>query len=209
MVAGSSMWLLVLAAVLAGCGEDHATVSVAPEDVVLRAEVVPYAELTEAERAEIGSSCCTYSKTGGWTGSDVAQFKPEQGFVVRAVVDPYALAQLSFLHSCGSVMQVKTCSAEELRRKVSEAVGHPNPYMLYGRYKNSWVFFNGTRQVPSTAKFEGHYTRMLRRLRGPPRDSMLIGPLPERPTRMRIQIRHDWDGQKQTLPSPEVALPRP
>lgn len=211
MVAGSpSRWLLVLAAVvLAGCGEDHATVSVAPEDVVLRAEVVPFAELTEAEREEIGSSCCTYTKTGGWMGSDLARFEPEQGFVVRAVVDPYALAQFSLLHSCGSVMHVRTCTTEELRWKVSETVGHPNPYMLYGKYKNSWVFVNGTRQVPRTQKFGGHRLQTVRRLRGPPRDSMLIGPLPERPTRMRIQVYHSWDEQKQTLPSPEVALPWP
>lgn len=200
--------LVLTILLLTGCGGDNAQVNTRPDEVILRAEVVRFSGLSESERQAIGNYCCSYSRTGGWTPSDLERFEPEDGYFVRAVVNAEALAQLSLLHSCGGVTYIDTCSSEELSAKVAQILQASGSYRLYGKYMNRWAFANVAGEVPSTEKFEGFRLLLIDR-KSPSRDHVTVGPLPAEPTRMRIQLYHNLNEQKRVVPSPELTLSHP
>lgn len=198
--------VVILMSLLLGCGEDKAQVSVTPEEVILSATVARYSGLSDSEREILGKYCCTYSRTGGWTSGDLERFEPEEGYFVRAVINADALAQFTFIHSCGGATYVESCSQEELSQKMTQTLQDSNPYGLYGKYKNRWVFLGASGEIPPTEKFEGFRLLSVERQQNPRHDHVLIGPLPEEPTRMRIQPHYNLSEQGQVLPSPEAVL---
>lgn len=166
---------------------DQATIDPQLSDqVILEAHVFTYNELGKKERDRIGSYC-SYS-TGGWTARDLVRFSPENAYFVRARINIDALARMTEANQCGTNMQRTRCSEEELQQNVASLVGDPNPYMLYGKYNNSWVFMASGTTVPVTEKFDGHRLLSIKRDTASRSDEVLIGPIPHRPDEMIIEL---------------------
>ncbi len=54
------------------------------------------------------------------------------------------------------------------------------------KYMAHWFFFVGSVEIPPTRKFVGHDILSIQRSDDKRRDVVLIGPLPQRPTRMML-----------------------
>jgi len=167
---------------------DQATIDPQLSDrVILEAHVITYEELGKKERDSIDSLCCSYS-TGGWMAQDLVRFSPEKAYFVRARINIDTLARMTEANQCGTIMQATRCSEEELQTKAASLAGHSNPYMLYGKYKNSWVFMASGTTVPATEKFDGHRLLSIKRDTASRSDEVLIGPIPHRPDEMIIEL---------------------
>jgi hypothetical protein len=180
--------ILGFAALLSLSCSDQATID--PQlsaQVILEAHVLAYKQLDKQERDIIGSLCCSYS-TGGWMARDLVRFSPEDGYFVRARINVDALARLTEANQCGTSTHATRCSEKELQMKAVSLAGHSNPHMLYGKYKNSWVFIAGGTTVPATEKFDGHRLLSIKRDAASRSDDVLIGPIPRKPDDMVIEL---------------------
>jgi len=123
-------------------------------------------------------------------------FPVEDSYFVRLTIDNLALANLTLINSCGSVAAQRRCNKEELQAEI-DSVLSSRPLFLYGKYKNRWRFKSGSADVPETEKFEGFATVSIDR-RGN-QDLVLVGPIPRRPTEVRIEMYHGGPVVRRTL----------
>lgn len=62
-----------------------------------------------------------------------------------------------------------------------------NPYSLYGKYKNRWIFYDSIDiMIYETSKFKGHNIIEINRTDF--FDEIIVGPLPKKPHKMFIKI---------------------
>jgi hypothetical protein len=117
-------------------------------------------------------------------------------FFVSLKVDAYELAKLTFKYTCNHPAffsaGTKQCSSEELSEKIQEALSEGYYLSLYGKYRNSWVLFNNENEIPGTLKFGGHSVSEFKRSQNNI-DSIILGPIPEKPTKVLIQIYNKPD----------------
>ena len=212
---GCSLLLFILVAAfvlywmsrLGGPDTDRDLLVRTSSEVIEQAEVLAFDLLSERERNDIPKTS-SYSLSGSWGSGCCRTFDAEDGFYVRAVVNPFALALLTFYSSCGTSLSIVNCTTSEIAQKVDTTTGpSANPHALYGKYKNSWRFSSSTGEIPSTRKFAGHSAIVERFGRGRlARDTVLVGPLPERPTSMAIQIYHGLTKERTPIPEPMITL---
>ena len=203
LIAGAFLGLVALLCL--SCSDQARIDPELSDQVILEAHVFAYNELNQQERDMIGSLCCSHS-TGGWMARDLVRFSPEDACFVRARINIDALARMTEANQCGTTMQVTRCSEEELQTKAASLAGHSNPYMLYGKYKNSWVFMASGTTVPATEKFDGHRLLSIKRDTASRSDEVLIGPIPHRPDEMIIELYSPSAKGHEPLRNPRRAL---
>lgn len=139
---------------------------------------------------------------------DMKSMPMQEAYFVRAQINATALAYWTFLYSCGNPTAQKACSEEELAEKTQSALTLSEPNRLYGKYMNSWSFFDGETDLPMTEKFTGYGMVDLHRIREGDRvlDQVVIGPIPGQPTKITIQLANNLDGEGRTLGSPSTEI---
>ena len=155
-------------------------------NVISKAFVLTFDQLEEQEQNLI-DSYCSYS-TGSWMSRDLVRFSPQDGYFVKAIINIDALSRITVANQCGTTGNPARCSEKELSMEAESLIGHQNPRMLYGKYKNSWVFISDGKTVPPTEKFDGHRLLAIRRDLSSRTDDVLIGPLPIEPDEMIITL---------------------
>ncbi len=137
-----------------------------PKEVIEFAEVLTYKNLSDSEKEKIKYGCYCYPKN--WNRG--VEFKKEDAYFVKTRLNNGLLAELS---------ESRTFSKDYL---ISS-----NVHSLYGKYHNRWKFMDnyGVTICP-TSKFAGHKTLSIKRIGQI--DELIIGPLPERPKKMIIEI---------------------
>lgn len=193
--------------VILGCKE-AAPAGPPVSGVIQKARVLTFTDLSPAQQAKMAATF-TYSRTGGWMSSDRASMPTASGFFVRAEVNATALAHWTFLYDCGGSTYVRACSGSQLTSKMAAALGSPSA--LYGKYRNSWVFLANGRALPATTKFEGYEIVNIQRRQegGNVIDDVTIGPIPEKPSLMVIQLQNNMAEDKRTIESPSLELGGP
>lgn len=177
--------------------------------IILDAKILTYNQLTPAEKSKISEYCCSYAGKSGWV--DSTAFEAEKGYFVRAKINRQPLAYWTFLYSCGKTLTVKKCSEKEHAAKIKKAIQDNNPYGLYGKYNNSWIFYNGKNKIPATDKFDGHDILTDKRDKKKQLDELLIGPLPQKPSSMTISLYYGMtDKEKEIIiPQFKINIPTP
>lgn len=179
----------------------------AVSDVIRNAKAVRIEHLTDREKEDLGKTF-TYSAGGGWMSSDLRSKPIEDAYFVRAEINATALAYWTFLFDCGGFPKHRSCTEEELTQKTASALDLSEPYGLYGKYRNAWVFFQGNGKLPSTTKFDGHRIRTIRRSLegGRVTDYVTIGPIPGMPSNMAIQLINNLTPEGKTLENPSIEV---
>ena len=118
---------------------------------------------------------------GGWaTPRNSTQFDKRDGYYVKAVLGNRQLAELS---------KSKVFKPEEVLTK--------KPLFLYGKYLNRWTFQNDRGEISETQKFSGFNTIEVKRVGN--QDTVWIGPIPEKPSKMTILGRGDDSATKPSI----------
>ena len=181
-------------------------------EVIQSASVVSFVELSEEEKADLENSYIgetfSFSSTGGWMSIDMKDMPIQDAYFIRTQINATALAYWTFLYSCGSPSAQRACSESELTQKMQSALSFSEPNRLYGKYRNSWQFFDGEDSLPLTRKFTGYGTVDLHRTRENETilDRVIVGPIPNRPTRVSIQLMNNIDGEGQVIQSPLLEI---
>ena len=137
-----------------------------PSEVIEFATVFTYENLDETEKEKIKYGCYCYRNS--WRNG--TEFKKENAFFVKSRINNNLLAELS---------------ANDPFTK--DKLITSNVYSLYGKYHNRWKFINSQgMEICETQKLTGH--RTLNIVRIGQTDEVIIGPLPEKPTKMIIEI---------------------
>jgi hypothetical protein len=198
-------WLLVAVLVLSACGNSEENYNKAAEaawKAIARAEKIGYHDLTPTQKQAVGDSA-TYSATG-WMPSGLERFDTQSAAYVTVVINRKDLAFVSLLYSCGGSTYVRECSEETLTKKMADVLYDENPRSLYGKYMNSWSFYDGSSELPQTVKFEGY--RLLEIKHESEEDELLIGPIPGSPDRIVLNIYYNLTQDKHTIRAPDARL---
>ncbi|GAB3767650.1 hypothetical protein GCM10028818_00850 [Spirosoma horti] len=141
-------------------------------NVVHGGKVYDWASLPASIKTQVGNFHLYYN--GGWaTPRNSTEFKKEDGFYVKALIDNKMLAELS---------QSNAFKPEEVLAE--------KPIFLYGKYKNRWTFQDqGGNEISETEKFDGFDT--IEVVREGQTDTVWIGPIPNKPVQMTILLRGD------------------
>ena len=202
------MWV---ATSVTGCRESP-PVGPPVSEVIQGASVISFTELSEEEKAGLKNTYTdesfSFSSTGGWMSMDMETMPIQDAHFIRAQIDATALAYWTFLYDCGTLSAARVCSEKELAEKTQLALTLSEPNRLYGKYMNSWRFFDGETDLPMARKFTGYGTVDLQRVREGNKvlDQVVIGPIPGQPTKMTIQLANNLDGEGRTLGSPSTDI---
>ena len=155
---------IIIVGLIAGCSNDN--VKINPEGIIESAEVLTYSELSAIDQEKVESDCICHPKN--WNIG--VKFEQDSTFFVKVKLNNKKLAQLS---------ESNTFSIDKL---LSD-----NVYSLYGKYHNRWKFKNSAgKQICETAKFQGFYILTIDR--SGEYDNLIIGPIPEKPSELIIEI---------------------
>ncbi|MEW6737423.1 MAG: hypothetical protein AB1489_39445 [Acidobacteriota bacterium] len=168
--------------------------------IIIDAKVLTYEQLSQAEKGKISQYCCFQAGKSGWV--DATQIEAENGYFVKTKINRKPLAYWTFLYDCGSSLKKKKCSEKEHTAKVKKAIQDNNPYGLYGKYRSAWRFYNGKKMIPSTDKFNGHDLLTDKRDKKKQIDELLIGPLPQKPTGMTIELSNSLTDKDKSITIP-------
>lgn len=136
--------------------------------VIIQAKVIEYNDLSEEEKeSNFTTNVCCYPEN--WNNG-VDCISKEDAFYVKVKINNILLAILT---------ESNAFSMDDLLDE--------NPYLLYGKYHNRWGFWdeNGV-EICETSKFEGHNYFGVKRDKNV--DELIIGPLPKKPKKMKIEI---------------------
>lgn len=145
---------------------------------ILTTKVLSWDQLNIIQRDRI--SAHNFIHPDGYDKGPV-EFEREKAFYVVATVDIKSLAKLS----------------ESDAFKADKILENNNPYAIYGRDKNTWRFTNSGLIIHTTDKFQGFHIEHLSRNRS--KDSVLIGPIPEKPEVMIIKYLGDGKIKSDTV----------
>lgn len=150
------------------CSEKNDKKNINSSDVIISATLLKFDDLSINEKSNIiFDKCCCYPKN--WNKGENC-IEKENAFYIKAKINNNLLSYIS---------ESNTFPREELLNQ--------NPHFLYGKYKNRWKFLNEDGQIIcETSKFEGHNSFEL--VRFDSIDNIIIGPLPEKPKEMIIEI---------------------
>jgi hypothetical protein len=153
---------------LFGCSEKKDRKPIDASKVIISATLLKFEDLNDSEKADmIFDDCCCYPKN--WNQGENC-IEKENAFYVKAKINNNLLSYIS--------------ESDAFPR---ENLLNENPHFLYGKYRNRWNFINEKgNPICETSKFEGHNSFKLSRLDSI--DSIIIGPLPEKPKEMIIEI---------------------
>jgi len=140
------------------------------KDVIEYAEAIPFDSLSKKQQEKI--DYCYYYPYNNWR--DTEEFDKKESYFVRARIKNKFLAELS----------------KSSAFPVSTLLDDSNPRFLYGKYSNSWKFYDKNNiSIRPTTKFGGHDIQEVTRIGD--LDNILIGPLPKKPDLMEIEILSD------------------
>jgi hypothetical protein len=158
---------IIFAFIILGCNSKEAK-SINASDVIISATLLKFSQLNDAEKSDmIFDKCCCHPHN--WNQGENCVEK-ENAFYVKAKINISLLAYLA--------------ESDAFPRK---HLLDPNPHFLYGKYVNRWAFLDD-KETPicETSKFDGHNSFALSKLDSI--DNIIIGPLPEKPKKMIIEI---------------------
>jgi len=158
----------ILLLIFFSCNSKKETKQNNSSEVIISATLLKFEDLNRYEKADmIFDNCCCYPNN--WNEGENCVEK-ENAYYVKAKINISLLAYLS--------------ESEAFPRK---HLLDPNPHFLYGKYVNRWAFSND-KGIPlcQTSKLDGHNNFGLSRLDSI--DNIIIGPLPEKPKKMIIEI---------------------
>lgn len=146
------------------CSDDVAELK--PEEIIESASVLKFSELNSADQEKVEYDC--FCHPNNWNQG--IKYEKDSTFFVKVRLNNRKLAQLT---------ESNTFSIDDL---LSD-----NPYSLYGKYHNRWRFKNSSGAfICETAKFQGFYILTIDR--NGDHDDLIIGPIPEKPSKMIIEI---------------------
>lgn len=153
---------------LIGCSGKNEKKPIDASKVIISATLLKFEDLNDSEKADmIFDNCCCYPKN--WNQGENC-IEKENAFYVKAKINNNLLSYIS-----------------ETDAFPRDNLLNENPYSLYGKYRNRWNFTNEKgNPICETAQFEGHNSFKLVRLDSI--DCIIIGPLPEKPEEMIIEI---------------------
>jgi hypothetical protein len=200
------IFLSLVLLLLSSCSNTK-EIAIKPNPIIIKSQVISYSQLSSEEHISIDTlcrdSCVYYIQNNGQTIAKVENEDRKKSFYIRTVIDYIPLAELTFKYSCNRENNLKTCSKEELNKKVMDTLKEENPYIFYGRYINNWTFLR-----PNGEKLEGINILYLQRQGTPLRDHLLLGPLTEKPVKFRMEIKNNEKNntQKNGLESPDLEI---
>jgi hypothetical protein len=157
---------------------------------IIQSQIISYSQLSSGENLSVDTlckdGCVYYVQNNGQTIAKVENEDRKKAFYIRVLIDAMYLAELTIKSSCSQENNLKTCSPEEVNKKVVETFKEENPYTFYGKYINNWIFFRENGE-----KLEGINILYLQRQGNPLRDHLLIGPLTEKPNKLRMEIKNN------------------
>jgi hypothetical protein len=152
--------------------------------VIINAKVLTFKELSSIQATKHNYNSFCYPNN--WRNG--IEFDREKAFYVFAKINNKLLAGLSENES----FQINDMLTE-------------NNYSLYGKYLNRWEFIDSVGNVIcETDKFDGH--KILEIIRIGEIDEVIIGPIPEKPKIMLINIQDSKYYPKNPTPKFELNL---
>jgi hypothetical protein len=162
------LFFTILLLAFFNCGENEKKSPIIASEVIIDAITLNFDDLNDIEKEDmIFTRCCCYPKN--WNRG-VNCIEKEDAFYVKAKININLLAELS-----------------ESKIFTKDKLINSNPHSLYGKYHNRWQFLDEDENwICETSKFDGHNDFML--VRKGNIDEVIIGPLPEKPSKMIIEI---------------------
>lgn len=146
------------------CGNEVEVIK--SDEIIVDASVIKYSDLEELDKSKMKYDCHCFPKN--WN-QGVITLK-DSTFFIKAKINNSKLAKIS------------ESNAFPIKELLSD-----NLYMLYGKYKNRWKLMNSRgMKICETDKFDGFSILTIQR--NGDYDEIIIGPIPEKPSKIIIEL---------------------